>query len=67
MFFYIIPLDAYEIYYIDYFNTLAPIGYNLESGGKSGKERYKKRKPKKSNIIRQREKSKNTIGWEIIQ
>lgn len=30
-------LDAYEQYFIDYFNTLAPCGLNLNTGGSNGR------------------------------
>ena len=37
-------LDALEIYYIDYFNTVYPHGYNLTQGGEGGKFSDEKRK-----------------------
>ena len=38
-------INEYEIYFIKYYNTLVPNGYNLQEGGKSGRasEETKKR------------------------
>ena len=52
-------LNKLEVYYIQKFNSLAPNGYNIELGGKSG-QRFTEEMRKKSSEIRIGKKRENT-------